>query len=129
MAELASFYDEEIVQVGDVTLRLAIDFSIIRIIEATAISDRVTPMPEVVAMLFADPPALSILGVVFYALLRRHHDDISMDQAAGVMFGEHAQRVGMAMYQLIVRSMNLTDTSKKAKDKNPRKPRGASKPS
>jgi hypothetical protein len=122
---LTAFYDEEIVSVGDVTLRLAIDFRAIDVIEHIAGEDgTITPMPNVVAMLHMDPPPLSVCGKVLWALLRRHHEEMSLDETAGVMFSEHANRVGMAMYGLIVRAMNLGEP--KAKDKNPRKRRGAS---
>lgn len=126
---LTAFYDEELISIGDDTLRLAIDFRAIDVIEHLAgESGSVTPMPEVVAMLFADPPSLSVAGKVLWALLRRHHEDVTLDQCAGLMFGNDGNRVATAMYGLILRAMNLGEP-KKEKGKNPPKRRGASKPS
>lgn len=122
---LTAFYDEELIQVGDDTLRLAIDFRAIDVIEHLAgESSTITPMPEVIAMLYADPLPLSVAGKVLWALLRRHHETVTLDEAAGLMFHEQANRVGLAMLSLINRAMNLDQP--KAKDKNPRKRRGAS---
>lgn len=126
---LTAFYDEEVISVGDDTLTLAIDFRVIDVIEhLVGEAGSITPMPEVTAMLFADPPPLSVCGKVLWALLRRHHDDVSLDQCAGLMFGEHGNRVALAMYGLIMRAMNL-EAPKEEKGKNPPKRRGASKTS
>lgn len=125
---LTAFYDEEVISVGEDTLTLAIDFRAIDIMEHLAGENGITPMTEIVAMLFSDPPPLSVCGKVLYALTRRHHDGLSLDVCAGLMFSEHGNRVAMAMYGLIMRAMNLGEP-KKEKGKNPRKPRGASKPS
>lgn len=125
---LTAFYDEEALSVGDHSLRLAIDFRAIDVIEHLAgEAGSITPMPEVVALLFADPPPLSIAGKVLWGLLRRHHEDITLDQAAGLMFSEHGDRVAMAMLSLLLRAMNLEE--KKEPAKNPPKRRGASKTS
>jgi hypothetical protein len=126
---LTAFYDEEIISVGEDTLTLAIDFRAIDFIEHIAgESGTITPMPNVVAMLFADPPPLSLAGKVLRGLLLRHHEDVSLDQCAGLMFGEHGNRVARAMFGLITRAMNL-ETPKEEKGKNPPKRRGASKTS
>lgn len=122
----AAFYDEEVVQVGDETFTMAIDFRSIDIIEhLVGESGTITPMPEVVAMLYSDPIPLSVGGKVLWALLRRHHETLTLDEAAGLMFCKDANRVAQAMLTLINRAMNL-GPSKKAKDENPRKRRGAS---
>jgi len=126
---IPSFYDEEPLEVCGEKLTLAIDFGIIDIIEHTASrEDGIVPMPNVVAMLYAAPPPLSVSGKVLWALLRRHHEEVTMDQAAGLMFSEHGNRVAIAMLSLINRAMNLGEP-RKEKGKNPRKPRGPSKPS
>jgi len=123
---LVAFYDEEPLEACGEKLTLAIDFSTIDVIEHIAGEQGgIVQFPNVVAMLYADPPPLSVSGKVLWALLRRHHEDVSLDQAAGLMFSEHGNRVAQAMLTLINRAMNLG----KAKDKNPPRRRGASKTS
>lgn len=125
---LTAFYDEELVEAGEDKLTLAIDFRALDTIEHIVGEDGgITPMPIVVSMLFGNPPPLSVSGKVLWALLRRHHPDATLDEAAGLMFGEHGGKVAEAMLPLLLRSMNLGET--KAKDKNPPKRRGASKTS
>lgn len=127
---LSAFYDEEIVEAGEDRLTLAIDFRAIDTIEhITGEEGQITPMPTVVAMMFASPPPLSVSGKVVWALLRRHHPEATLDEAAGLMFGEHGGKVGQATLTLLLRAMNLGEPEKKAKDENPPKRRGASKTS
>lgn len=122
---LAAFCDEELVEAGQDKVRLAIDFRAIDIIEHIIGDEgQITSMPLVVSMLFADPPPLSVSGKVLWALLRRHHDQVTLDEAAGLMFGPHGGKVAEAMLTLLLRAMNLGDA--KAKDENPPKRRGAS---
>ena len=125
---LTAFYDEEVVEAGDTKLTLAIDFRAIDIIEGLAGGPgEIVPMPTVLAWLFTPPASIGLSGKVLWALLRRHHDDVSLDQAAGLMFHkEHGPKVGQAIDRLLSRAFNLVDETK-AKDKNPPKRRGASK--
>lgn len=125
---LTAFYDEEVIRIGDDRLTLAIDFRAIDIIEhLVGENGSITPMTEVLAMLATDPPPVSVLGKVFYALLQRRHETVTLDAAAGLLFGKYRDHVETAIYGLLMRAMNLGD--QKAKDKNPRKRRGASAPS
>ena len=117
------FYDEELIEVDGEKLTLAIDFRAIDVIEGTVGE----PMPSVLAQLFSTPAPLSRSGKVLWALLLRHHDEVTVEEAAGLMFTEHANRVGLAMGGLLQRAFNLADP--KAKGKNPPKRPGASKPS
>lgn len=129
---LTAFYDEEVVQLGDDdTLRLAIDFRAIDLMEhIVGDSDAITPATVIVEhMLFTAPIPVSILCKVLYALLRRHHEEINLDVAMGVMGGEHSRRVALAMQTLLRRAFNYGEPAKEEKGKNPPKPRGTSKPS
>jgi hypothetical protein len=122
---MLAFYDEELISIGEDTLTLAIDFRALDLAEhLIGDAGTITPVTEIVAMLFADHPPRSVLGKLLWALLRRHHETISLDMAAGLMLGGHAGHLTVAMRSLLVRAMNFGDV--KAKDENPRKRRGAS---
>jgi len=125
---LTPFYDEQQVEASGDKLILAVDFRAIDCIEHLAGGEgRIMPMPEVITQLFASPPSFSLSGKVLWALLRRHHEAITLDEAAGQMFGCDGGRIGAAMGELLLRAMNLGEAE--GKDKNPPKPRGASKTS
>lgn len=128
---LTAFHDEELVEAGEDKLTLAIDFRAIDVIEGLAGGEgQIVPMPVVLDWLFTPPAPISLSGKVLYALLLRHHQDVTLDQAAGLMFHkEHGPKVGKAMDTLLLRAFNLLVDEPKAKDKNPRKRRGASKTS
>jgi hypothetical protein len=119
---LTAFYDEELVEADDNKLTLAIDFRAIDIIEGLTGE----PMPTVLAQLFAQPPSISLSGKVLWALLRRHHEETTLDEAAGLMFSDHGNRVGLAMGNLLQRVFNMGE-EKPAE--NPPKRRGRSKTS
>lgn len=122
---LTAFYDEELVEAGADKIRLAIDFRAIDTIEhIVGDGGQITSMPLVVSMLFADPIPLSVSGKVLWALLRRHHEQVTLDEAAGLMFGPHGGKVGQAMLTLLLRAMNLGEVE--AKDENPPVPLGQS---
>jgi hypothetical protein len=118
MLDLKPFYEEEVIKLGGDTITLAIDFRAVDFIETLLDAS----LPSVVAMLFADPPPLSLAGKVLRGLLLRHHEDVSLDQCAGLMFGEHGNRVALAMYRLITRALRLEPEKKK----KPRRKRAAS---
>jgi hypothetical protein len=128
---LTAFYDEEVVQLGDDTLRLAVDFRAIDLMEhIVGDSDAITPATLIVEhVLTSIPCPVSILCKVLYALLRRHHEGISLDVCLGVMASEHSVAASFAMQTLLRRAFNFGEPERQAKGKNPRKPRGASKPS
>lgn len=129
---LTAFYDEEVVQLGDDdTLRLAIDFRAIDLMEhIVGDSDAITPSTLIVDhVLHSNPCPVSILCKVLYALLRRHHEDLSMDVCLGVMASKHSVAASFAMQNLLRRAFNYGEPAKEEKGKNPPKPRGASKPS
>lgn len=119
---LKAFCDEELVEAGDDKLRLALDFRAIDIIEGLADE----PMPTVIVRLMESPPSIALSGKVLWALLRRHHEEVTLDETAGLMFSEHGNRVGLAMSNLIQRAFNFGEA---APDENPPKRRGRSKAS
>jgi hypothetical protein len=127
---LVAFYDEEVVQVGDVTLRLAMDFRAIDLMEhIVGDSDRITPATTIVeAFLFSSPVPVSISCKILYAMLRRHHEDVSLDEAMGAIAGEHSGRIALAMEALLKRSFNVGEPEKE-KGENPPKRRGRSRSS
>lgn len=121
---LRPFSDEELVEIGGEKLRLVLNFKAIDVIEGLA--DQ--PMPVVLVQFFSSPSPMGLQGKVLWALLREAHPEVTLDEAAGVMFSEHANRAGQAVSDLLQRAFNLGEP-KKEKGKNPPKPRGASKPS
>lgn len=127
---LTAFYDEEVVQLGEDTLRLAVDFRAIDLMEhIVGDTDAITPATLIVShVLNSVPCPVSILCKVLYAMLRRHHEDISMDVCLGVIGGEHSVAASYAMQTLLRRAFNFGEPEK-AKDENPPQPRGTSKPS
>jgi hypothetical protein len=119
---LKPFYNERTVVVDGEELRLVINF---RAIDATEqligcgydkilddIQDQNVP--------------LGLQGKVLWGLLREHHSGLSLDQTATLLFGPPSVAIGMAMIELFNAAFPAAE---KAKGKNPRKPRGVSKPS
>lgn len=120
---LVAFGDEEQVKVGEDTLTLRLDFRAITIMEGALQSD----MPSIVANFRSGRPQLSVLGQMLWAMLREHHSDVTLDQAAGIMFSDEAAKVGFALDALLERSFPLPREDRKAK--NPPKRNGRSKSS
>lgn len=120
---LTAFYNEEQVEIGEDVLGLVLDFRAIDVCEGLVGH----PMPDIVGMLRSGNPPLSLTGKVVWAVLRAKHSDVTLDQAAGLMFGEHAFKVGFALDSLLERVFPLKTEAKKPA--NPRPRRGASKPS
>lgn len=123
---LAAFHHEQAVKVGGDTLRLVLNFGSIDAIEGLVGRGFDTILPELVGS-DARPP-LGLQGRVVWGLLREHHPEISLDQAATLLFGEASMSVGIAMGALINAAFSPADPTK-AKPANPRKPRGASRSS
>lgn len=121
---LVAFGQEEQVEVCGETLTLRLDFRAITVIEGATNLD----MPTVsVACRMPDCP-VSILGQVIWALLREHHQSITLDQVAGIMFDPKANaRMGEALGALLDRTFPLVTEDKKPK--NARKRPGRSKTS
>lgn len=120
---LTAFYNEEQVEVGEDKLTLVLDFRSIDVCEGLC----GRPMPEIVAELRSGRPMLSVAGKVLWAMLRERHEQISLNEAAGLMFGDKAAEIGFKLDALLERAFPLEEAAKKPA--NPRKRRGASKPS
>lgn len=111
---LVAFGDEQQVQVGEETLTLRLDFRAITIMEGSLQSD----MPTIVANFRSGRPQLSVLGQMLWAILREHHPEVTLDQAAGLMFSDEAAKIGFALDALLERSFPLADY--KPGDKKPK---------
>jgi hypothetical protein len=121
---MRAFHNEAQVVLSDETvLRFVLSFREIDLIET--MTD--LPMPEVLPMVIGPGAKYGTVGKVVWALLREHQPDLTLDQAAGLMFGDDAAVVGTTIGDLFRRSFNIG--VEKAKDENPRKRRGASKTS
>jgi hypothetical protein len=116
---MKSFYHEGQVEVDGETLHLVCNFRAIDCIESVTGEKMSNILPQLV-----DPP-FSLVGKVLWGLLREKHQDVTLDQAAGVGFGEDGSKVGLVMGDVLRRAFNIGE----AKDENPPKRRGASKTS
>jgi hypothetical protein len=112
------FYNEEQLTVGDETLTLVLNFRALDCIESLTGET----MPAILPQLVGDPP-YSLVGKVLWGLLREKHEGVSLDEAAGVAFGDEGAKVGLAIGTLLQRGFNLGE----AKGENPPKRRGRSK--
>lgn len=120
---LVAFGEEEQVTVDGEPLTLRLDFRAITIMEGALQSD----MPSIVANFRSGRPQLSVLGQMLWAMLREHHSEVTLDQAAGMMFAKDAAKVGFALDSLLGRAFPLPTEDRKVK--NPPKQRGRSKTS
>lgn len=120
---LVAFGHEEQVTVDGNALTLRLDFRAITIMEGALQSD----MPSIVANFRSGRPQLSVLGQMLWAMLREHHSDVTLDQAAGIMFADEAAKVGFALDALLERAFPLPTEDRKPA--NPRKRNGRSKTS
>lgn len=122
---LVPFYHEAQATVGDTSLRFVLNFRTIDAIEGLVGS----PMPAILPEIVTGSAGFSLVGKVLWGLLREHHPDVTLDQAAGLMFSDEkvAAEIGVAIGDLFRRGFKIGD--EKAKEENPRKRRGASKAS
>jgi hypothetical protein len=120
---LVAFGCEEQVTVDGTPLTLRLDFRAITIMEGALQSD----MPSIVANFRSGRPQLSVLGQMLWAMLREHHPEVTLDQAAGIMFADEAAKVGFALDALLERAFPLPTEDRKKAD--PPKRRGRSKTS
>jgi hypothetical protein len=123
MSNFPTFYEEEQVKLGEQTLLLAINFRALDAIE-TLSEQR---MDDILPSVLTGTAKLGLLGKVLWGLLREHHPETTLDNAAGLMFDKATSvSVGLAMSELLRRAFNI---EVEAKGKNPPKRRGASKAS
>jgi hypothetical protein len=124
---LAAFYHEVAVLYREETYRLVLDFAALDAIESETgrsfdgiLREFTTPHAE---------PATTLQAKVVWGLLRRHHPEITIDQVVSLLFSVASAAIGIGMGKLFETAFPRADPSqKKAKPANPRKPRGASKP-
>ena len=119
---MRSFYHEGHVTVEGEQLTLICNFRAIDVIESLTGEK----MSDVLSQL--DDPPSALVGKVLWALLREKHEGLTLDDAAGVMFGPDRENVGVVMGDVLRRAFNIGEEPK-AKGKNPPKRRGASKTS
>lgn len=118
-----TFYEEEQVKLDGGVLRLAINFRALGAIET--LTER--GMDELLPSLLGGNAQTNVIGKVIWGLMREHHPESTLDDAAGLMFDKKtAVPVGLAVNALLMRAFHLEP---EAKDKNPPKRRGASKAS
>lgn len=123
---LVSFGYEEQVTVGDETLTLCLNFRAITVAEG--LLD--LPFPVISAHARGQHRQLRVVGQLVWALLREHHSEVTLDQAAALFLSSGpkvAAQVGFALDSLLERAFPLvTEDRKRA---NPPKQHGRSKTS
>jgi hypothetical protein len=100
------FHHEGQVEVDGETLTLVCDFGAIMAIEGVTGENWDDIVPRLVA------PSRTLSVQVLWGLLRRKHDGVSLDQAAGVAFGTEQAKVGQCMFEVIARACNIADDEK-----------------
>ncbi len=98
-----TFHDEELIEVGGYRLTLAIDFRIIDLAEHLT-GKR---MPEMISALAVNRPPVGISGQLLWVMLRRHHEQMTLDQSAGLVLGEHGGTILAAVFELLQRAMSF----------------------
>ena len=119
---LLAFGEEEQVTVDGQALTLRLDFRAITIMEGALQSD----MPSIVANFRSGRPQLSVLGQMLWAMLREHHPEVTLDQAAGIMFADEAAKVGFALDALLERAFPLPREDREPKKAPTRRGRSKS---
>jgi hypothetical protein len=120
---MRSFYAEGQLQTrGGDKLTLVCDFYTIEVVQGVTGQN----WDEILPLLFTGDRAL--LVKVLYGLLRKRHQDITIDEAAAVSFDCDQTVLGATVADVIKRACNLAD-GEEAKDENPPKRRGRSKSS
>lgn len=116
---MRTFFHEGQVEVEGEILHLVCNFRTIDVIESITEQKMSDILPQLI-----DPPH-ALIGKVLWAMLREKHEGITLDEAAGVAFGPDGAAIGVVLGDILRRAFNLGE----AKDENPPKRRGRSKPS
>jgi hypothetical protein len=116
------FYHEQLVEVDGEKLLLALNFKAIDATEQLSGRDYDSILEEVQS---ADCRA-GTMGRAVWGLLREHHPEVTIDETMSLLAGKASAKVGIALRLLLEAAFPAVE---KAKAPNPRKPRGASKPS
>jgi hypothetical protein len=112
------WHEGQVVADGE-TLTLVCDFYAIDVIESLTEQKMDNILPQMVA------PPHSLAVKVLWGLLRRKHEGVTLDEAAGALLGPECITVSAAMGDLLRRAFNIGEEPE-AKDKNPTKRRGRS---
>lgn len=114
------FYHEGQIEVDGEKLTLVCNFRAIDVIESVTGENMDAILPQLAA------PSFSLAGKVLWGLLREKHEGVTLDEAAGVAFGESGAAVGVVMGDVLRRAFNVGG---EAKGENPPVRRGRSKTS
>src|SRR5690349_16569202 len=99
-----TFYEEESVELDGGVLRLAINFRAITAIEGLTGEG----MDVTVASVLSGGAHLNVVGKVLWGLLREHHPETGLDEAAGLMFNKaSAVKVGLAISAVLMRAFSI----------------------
>lgn len=98
---MKSFYHEGQVEVEGETLTLVCDFGAIMAIESVTGENWDDIVPQL------GDPSRTLAVQVLWGLLRRKHDGVTIDQAAGVAFGKRQAEVGQCMWSVIERAIDF----------------------
>jgi hypothetical protein len=104
------FHDERLVEAGSNRIRLAIDFLALDAIEGAS----GLKMPEIVRAMLSGSCPLNVSAKVLWGLLLRHHQ-ATVEEAAGLMFGEHRAAINDAISGLFEEAFNLGPSEKSDK--------------
>jgi hypothetical protein len=118
-----AFYHEQLVEIDGEKLLLAINF---KAITATERFLDGRGYDSILDELQSPTCTTETSGAVVWGLLREHHPTVSIDETASLLFGDNGTKIGFAIRELMTAAFPSVE---KAKAPNPRKPRGASKPS
>jgi hypothetical protein len=127
MSAIEPFYNEQEIPVGDEVLRLVIDFRMIDLLEGLL----GRKMDELIREV-CDPEPPHALTVKFvWAMLRRHHSEVTLDQVATLMYGDNRDVISFAAGALVKRAFNLFEGSKEGEQSSrpPKRSSGASRSS
>jgi hypothetical protein len=107
------FYFEGQVEADGETLTLVCDFGAIMAIEGVTGENWDDIVPQLAA------PSRTLSVQVLWGLLRRKHDGVTLDQAAGIAFGKDQAAVGGCMFEVIARACNMVDDKDEPAKKKP----------
>lgn len=115
-----AFYHERVIDHDGEKLRLVINF---KGIDATEQLFGGRGYDSILDELQEDDCPIGTTGRVVWGLLREHHPEVTIDEAASLLFGETGVKIGLALSELLPAAFPATE---KAKGANPPKPRGRS---
>lgn len=119
------FYHEQSVTIDGATYRLVINFLAIDATESV-LGGRA--YPDILDDLLAGK-SVGVQARVVWGLLREHHPELTLEEAAALTIGAAGDTIGLAIGELILAAFPALVVGEEAKGKNPPKPRGASRSS